>query len=582
MRRCFALLWRQEKRLPRRFRDVPEEFTDIRSSDCRPLVFTPRRPEPLRAVASLSDIVVDEAALQTSSLQELSQKPVAKLDSERMGLPPHLVQYLHRRFSSEASPRDASLRGGGAGAGFQGLTMVQARALQHLYAQQDVALCAPTGTGKTFALCLALVARLMRDGPMKLFSVLFLAQNDHLCRQIARWMQEMWWFEADDRLVFAATSDVPPSVVYQRLTRELVRDAAGNVVRSLDRRPYVCVATPEVFWEFFQRRKQSILRREAAAGRRKHSFALTPVLPSIDLVVVDEVDDVLPSTRPDAAGNLLMKELYRFVKYQAPVQLVFTSATLAGSTVNHVRRFLKKSVLESRTSRIFESEMESFAQKAKATGNLSKARVPDGIQHRFYTADTLEEQRECVAAAVRESGPGDESPAHPMGEMKALVILPNSGSVDLFVQRVLTPAQPDDKFTVEMLDTLQEPRKRRGGREGVARSGPPAAALDVNASSTGARPVRQFILCLSSAVRGIDINDLTHVMILATPQSALDYAHWCGRVGRLGGSGVSVVIMSRFAVRKMSAFCDTLNIPFKVGRRHDRVDVDAERRALGL
>ncbi|ESL08317.1 ATP-dependent DEAD/H RNA helicase [Trypanosoma rangeli SC58] len=581
MRRCFASLWRREKRLPRRFRDVPEEFTDIRSSDCRPLVFTPRRPEPLREVASLSDIVVDDAALQTSSLQGLSQRPVAKLDPERMGLPPYLVQYLHRRFSHETSSRDASSQSGDEAGGFQGLTMVQARALQHLYAQQDVALCAPTGTGKTFALCLALIARLMRDGPMKLFSVLFLAQNDHLCRQIAQWMQEMWWFEADDRLVFTATSEVPPNVVYQRLTRELVRDTAGNVVRSVDRRPYVCVATPEVFWEFFQRRKQVILRREAAAGRRKHSFALTPVLPSIDLVVVDEVDDVLPSTRPDAAGNLLLKELYRFVKYQAPVQLVFTSATLAGSTVNHVRRFLKKSVLESKTSRLFESEVVSFAQKAKATGSLSKVSIPDGIQHCFYTADTLEEQRECLAAAMQESGPGGESLARSMGEMKTLVILPNSGNADFFVQRVLAPVQPNDKFTVKLFGTSQELRERRGGGEGLTHSGS-SETSSVNSSFVGEVPVRQFILCLSSAVRGIDINDLTHVMILATPQSALDYAHWCGRVGRFGASGVSVVIMSRFAVRKMSGFCDALNIPFKVKRRHDKIDVDAERRALGL
>ncbi|PBJ80252.1 ATP-dependent DEAD/H RNA helicase [Trypanosoma cruzi cruzi] len=581
MRRCFSLMWRQEKRLPRRFREVPKDFTEIRSSDSRPLVFTARRPEPLRGVTSLSDIVIDEEALQTSSLQELSQKPVAKLDPERMGLPPHLVQYLHRRFSHEKSSSDASMKRDDDAGGFQGLTMVQARALQHFYAQQDVALCAPTGTGKTFALCLALIARLMRDGPMKLFSVLFLAQNDHLCRQIAQWMREMWWYESDERLVFSATSDLPPNVVYQRLTRELIRDAAGKIVGSADRRPYVCVATPEVFWEFFQRRKQSILSREATLGRKKHSFALTPVLPSIDLVVVDEVDEVLPSTRPDAAGNLLMKELYRFVKYQAPVQLVFTSATLAGSTVNHVRRFLKKSVLESKTSRIFESEIESFSQKAKATGNLSKAIVPDGIQHLFYTADTLEEQRECLAAAIKESGHGMEGNAEPTGKMKILVILPDSGNVDLFVQRVLRPAQPDERFKVEQIGTQQGSCKQREGKEGGTHANS-LTTHNSHLSPAESISVRQFILCASSCVRGIDIGDLTHVMILATPQSALDYAHWCGRVGRFGGRGVSIVIMSRFAVRKISLFCDTLDIPFKVKRRHNAIDVDEERRAFGF
>ncbi|KEG12454.1 putative ATP-dependent DEAD/H RNA helicase [Trypanosoma grayi] len=571
MRRCVRLLWRPERRLPRRFRDVPDEFTDIRSSDCRPLVFTPKRPAPLRDVA-LSDIVIDETAMQTASLRELSQQPVAKLDAERMGLPPHLVNYLQRRFTQDNA----------SGGGFQGLTMIQARALQHFYARQDVALCAPTGTGKTFALCLALVARLMRDGPMKLFSVVFLAQNDHLCRQIARWMEEMWWYESDDRLVFAATSDIPPNVVYRRLTRELVRDASGNVIGTVDKRPYVCVATPEVFWTFFQRRKDVILQREAAKGRRKHSFALTPVLPGIDLVVVDEVDDVLPSTRPEAPGNLLMKELYRFVKYQAPVQLVFTSATLAGSTVNHVRRFLKKSVLESKTSRIFESEVESLMHNAKTTGNLSRVSVPESIQHLFYTADTLEEQQECLTAAMRatKSMPTcDDDSSNSGAGVRVLVILPDSANTELFVKRVLTPSQVDDQFTVEMTDKT---RHSCSGREGKGhRKHLDPSELDTTCPSASSS-IRRFILCSSSSVRGLDIVNLSHVVILSTPGSALEYAHWCGRVGRFGGCGVAVVIMSRSAVRSMSGFCDALSIPFTVQRRYKKIDVDAERRTLGL
>lgn len=577
MRRCAFFFWRQEKRLPRRFRDVPEEFTDIRSSDCRPLVFTPRRPEPLRDVASLSDIVIDETAMQTSSLQELSQQPVAKLDPERMGLPPHLVKYLHRRFATGNSASDGSFNAADREGGFQGLTMIQARALQHFYAQQDVALCAPTGTGKTFALCLALIARLMREGPMKILSALFLAQNDQLCRQIAQWMQEMWWYESDDRLLFAATSDVPPDVVYQRLTRVLVRDAAGNVVRTVDRRPYVCVATPEVFWTFFQRRKQSILQRETTRGCKKHSFSLTPVLPTIDIVVVDEVDEVLPSTRPDAPGNLLMRELYRFVKYQAPVQLVFTSATLAGSTVNHVRRFLKKSVLESRTSRIFESEMESFAQRAKVSGSLSKVSVPEGIRHVFYTADTLEEQRECIMKALEETACDEDDSRR--AERKVLVILPDSADLHLFVQRVLSPIEPKYLFEVELVDASQGLRRQSEAKGSVAQG---TTSESHNVSEKEAARRYRFILCTSSVVRGLDLDELRDVMILATPQSALEYAHWCGRVGRFGRTGVSVVIMGRSAVRKVGAFCEALNIPFKIQRRHAKIDVDAERRLLGF
>ncbi|CBH18746.1 ATP-dependent DEAD/H RNA helicase, putative [Trypanosoma brucei gambiense DAL972] len=568
MRCCVRALWRSEKRLPRRFREVPEEFTDFRSSDCRPLVFTPRRPEPLRDV-SLSDVKIDESALQSTPLQELWQRPVAILDPKRMGLPPYLVEYLHRRFEQlreGESPSEVHK------CGFEGLTVVQARALQHFYARQDVALCAPTGTGKTFALCLALIARLMRDGPMKLFSVLFLAQNDNLCMQIARWMREMWWYKDDDRLVFTATSDVPPGVVYRRLTRELIRDGAGNVVKAVDRRPYVCVATPEVFWNFFRRHKDALEKRDASRGRKRRSFNRTPVLPSLDLIVVDEVDDVLPSTSPNAAGNLLMKELYRFTKYQAPVQLVFTSATLAGSTVNHVRRFLKKNILESRTSRIFESEIQSFSQKVATTGNTSKVSVPANIQHLFYTADTLAEQRECVAVAMKQS---NSTCCHSYDEGKILVILPESASRELFVREVLKPAFAGDAVEPEIT------------RDDVPSCSPLRCSGQVNdtESSTRGKTLaprgRKIIISGSSSVRGLDISGLTHVLMLATPRSSAEYAHWCGRVGRFGEHGVSVVILSRFAVREVSAFCEVLNIPFKVQRRYAAVDVDAERRSFG-
>ncbi|KAG8345405.1 putative DEAD/DEAH box helicase [Trypanosoma vivax] len=587
MKRCLRIMWRCERRMPLRFRDVPDDFTDIRSSENRPLVFTPKRPEPLRDV-SLSDIAIEESALQTMPMQELSQQPVAKLDPERMGLPPYLVEFLYRRFSHKNGAAATKTTTFGAPlpskseSGFQGLTTVQARALQHFYARQDVALCAPTGSGKTFALCLALIARLMRDGPMKPFSALFLARNDNLCNQVAHWMREMWWYESDERLVFTATSNVPPSVVYRHLTRDVLRDRAGYVVRTVDRRPYICVATPEVFWDFFQRRKQTILRRQASMGKPRYSFSKTPVLPSIDIVIVDEVDEVLPSTVPRAPGNLLMRELYRFTKYQAPIQLVFTSATLAGSTVNHVRRFLKKNILECKTSHIFESEVQSFTRSVAATGSLSKVCVPRNIRHLFYTADTLEEQQECVAAALQETCPvsldDDGSPC--TTTTRVLVILPDSADTSLFVERVLKPSQMSHKIVVELADEFLA---RRDGlvQRRHCRAAP--ANADADAWNGPASCARHFLVSGANRVRGLDIDDLTHVIMLAAPRSSAEYAHWCGRVGRLGsGSGVAVAIMSRTAVRVVSGFCEMLNIEFKMQRRYAQVDVDIERRSHGF
>lgn len=467
------LRWRAEKRLPRRFREVPEDFTDLRSAEHRPMLFTAKRPAPLReSYISLDEVSVDEERLHafrggkgggngkhsahrtaargggwgwthtTSSspsgdaskrkcaavrveeeeglpeegvpmtTRMMAQLPVAYIDAERMGLPPRLVAYLHQRLGSRTSlsspstcgtmkiskdpllPTSSEAR----------LTIVQARILQHLYGTQDMAVCAPTGSGKTFALCVGVIAKLMREGPMKLFSTLILVSHDHLCLQMESWLHQLWWTpERDEHLVFAATSEIPSNAVYRRLTLERVRSSEdpSRVVGSVDSRPYIVVSTPEVMWKFVQRRRRSIYAREArAGGQKKHSFALQPVIPSLDLLLVDEVDEVMPPDVPGAPGNLLLKELYRHVKYQAPMQILFTSATLAGSTVNHIRRYMKKNLLLDRTSKFFEMTEKERGHLMDISHTVGKAIIPENITHYFYTADTTAERVQRVAEAV--------------------------------------------------------------------------------------------------------------------------------------------------------------------------------------
>lgn len=108
------------------------------------------------------------------------------------------------------------------------------------------------------------------------------------------------------------------------------------------------------------------------------------------------------------------------MKYQAPVQIVFTSVTLSGSLVNHIRRYMKKNLLGDRASRIFESENNAHKlpaldhhnhhhhhqtnkekkNMADCQGIISRLSVPSNIKHYFYIADTVDEQVHCLASAM--------------------------------------------------------------------------------------------------------------------------------------------------------------------------------------
>jgi len=497
-----------------------------------------------------------------ASGESVSQQTVAWIDSERMGLPSALARYLEKE------------------RGLDGLTPVQARALVNMYGRQDVAMCAPTGSGKTFALCIGLIARLMRDGPMKLQSTLVLCPNAALCRQVAAWLKDMWWFPDDARLVQVLTEYT--SSMYTELSQR-------------DTKAYIVVATPEAMWAYYEARQCGILRGLAKRGKdpSKHSFSLTPVLASLDTILIDEVDEVLPSTDPHAPGNRLLKELYRHVKYQAPLQLVFSSATLSGSTVNHVRKFMKKHLLESRTTRLFEEAATNDIASASGgssvarrvgeggvtAGVLSRVTIPPNISHTFYTADTTIEQRhvlgEVLGNALKEAHATNGS------RLRVMIIVPERTSPGDFCDRVLIPLTKESKDleaallprpTIVCMGSRLETMEADANdaiRFNVHHRPPADTETDSSSLETGHQHATLWdvLVCPADGVRGIDV-DITHCVVVALPATMLDYAHWCGRVGRLGRLGHVTMIMPRSFVRKMSNFCDHLNIPFRLRKRH--------------
>ena len=54
----------------------------------------------------------------------------------------------------------------------------------------------------------------------------------------------------------------------------------------------------------------------------------------------------------------------------------------------------------------------------------------------------------------------------------------------------------------------------------------------------------RFLVATDVAARGIDINDLSHVIAYAAPESAEVYVHRTGRTGRVGKAGVAISLVS--------------------------------------
>ena len=61
----------------------------------------------------------------------------------------------------------------------------------------------------------------------------------------------------------------------------------------------------------------------------------------------------------------------------------------------------------------------------------------------------------------------------------------------------------------------------------------------------------QMLVATDVAARGIDVDDITHVINYQLPDEIETYTHRSGRTGRAGKSGVSMVIVSRSEVRKI-------------------------------
>ena len=77
----------------------------------------------------------------------------------------------------------------------------------------------------------------------------------------------------------------------------------------------------------------------------------------------------------------------------------------------------------------------------------------------------------------------------------------------------------------------------------------------------------QMLVATDVAARGIDVDDITHVINYQLPDEIETYTHRSGRTGRAGKTGVSIVIVSKSEVRKIK------NIERIIGQAFEKKEI---------
>lgn len=72
----------------------------------------------------------------------------------------------------------------------------------------------------------------------------------------------------------------------------------------------------------------------------------------------------------------------------------------------------------------------------------------------------------------------------------------------------------------------------------------------------------QMLVATDVAARGIDVDDITHVINYQLPDEIETYTHRSGRTGRAGKSGISMVIVTRSETRKIKAIEKKMGVKF--------------------
>ena len=142
--------------------------------------------------------------------------------------------------------------------------------------------------------------------------------------------------------------------------------------------------------------------------------------------------------------------------------------------------------------------------------------------------------------------------AHAMDKVEVLsrILQANGRGLTMIFTRTKRSAQ-------KVADELAERGFASGAVHGDLGQGAREQAL--RAFRTGKVDV---LVATDVAARGLDVDDVTHVINYQCPEDSLNYVHRIGRTARAGKSGMAVTLVDWDDLAKWKIICDQLNLPF--------------------
>ncbi|RKP37209.1 P-loop containing nucleoside triphosphate hydrolase protein, partial [Dimargaris cristalligena] len=369
--------------------------------------------------------------------------------------------------------------------GVDELTVMQGTLLRNLLrGEEDVILQGQTGTGKSFCFLVYLMQIFISKGHP---SALVLVPNTELALQWGVWAQKL--LEAYQRCL-----------VRENQPRGLVLAGAGEVRTLAAHVPWLIIATPQRVQELVNERHLNI----------RH----------LSWLVLDEIDHLLRLPSRFARFNTRLTREKNPKPTEVILDLIY-NPTAKPADRTWRPRLLVNSATVNRTIRFYLVKAKQWTNDhaifINALPNPTPS-SPDAIVHHCLILDgnTIRNlrPREAIAtenAARRETAYG-----------------PSETDLD----DAETPA-----FTPKFLEHLRTEQ----GIKATGFDGRPRPSASTSASSE--EPTPQIYVMSEFIARGLDIPNVTHVVIVGFPSNTQSYIHMAGRTGRMGRSGKVFTIL---------------------------------------